>query len=226
MSLFTNIYYFVSLTTTLTQFCITNENINIFIEENMKNRLNNVLYNILQNKYIYHFVIRGVLLENAEPLIAKLKTNKIRLQQLITKTRNDIAYEKRLLLGEENETELKPVIERIFGVDLIKTENRYDIYDFYDANRKYAFEVKSLHISYNVFIGENKVKNIDGFSLIFIFKCNLTRIIYYLIYSKELFNTLELKNIDMRGKLTPSSMYIIPVKHLIRLTYTDKIILD
>lgn len=226
MSSITNIYYFVSLTTMITHFCITNENIDTFIEQNVKTRLNNVLYNILQNKYIYHFVMRNVLLENAEPLIAMFKTNKIRLQQFITKTRNEIAYEKRLILGAETETELKPVIERIFGVDLIKTENRYDIYDFYDVNRKYVFEVKSLHISYNVFIGENKVKNVDGFSLIFIFKCNLSRVIYYLIYKKELFDTLELRNIEMRGKITPSSMYIIPVKHLIKLTHTDKIILD
>jgi hypothetical protein len=226
MSSLTNIYYFVSLATTRTHIVFTNENINDFIEQNIRNKLDDVLYHILNQKYIYHFVKRNVLIENVEPLINTLKTNKIRLDQFITKTRNEIAYEKRLILGANNELELKPIVERIFGVDLIKTLDKYDIYDFYDVNHKYVFEIKSLNITYNVFIGANKIANVGNFKLIFIFKCNVSRFIYYLIYSKDLFDSLELRNIEMRGKLTPSPMYIIPVKHLTVLHQTDRIILD
>jgi hypothetical protein len=226
MSSLTNIYYFVSLATTKTHFVITDNNIDTFIEQNVRKKLDVVLHTILNQKYIYHFVKRNVLIINAEPLIATLKKNKIRLDQLILQTRNEIAYEKRLILGANNENELKPIIERNFGVNLVKTENRYDNYDFYDVNRKYVFEIKSLIITYNVFIGANKIANVGDFKLIFIFKCNASRFIYYLIYSKELFESLELRNIELRGKLKLSPMFIIPVKYLTLLNQNDRIILD
>ena len=226
MSSLTNIYYFVSLSTTETHFIFTDNNIDTFIEQNVRKKLDVVLHTILNQKYIYHFVKRNVLIINAEPLIATLKTNKIRLDQLIRQTRNEIAYEKRLILGADNEIEIKPIIERIFGVDLVKTENRYDIYDFYDVFHKYVFEIKSLVITYNVFIGANKISNVGDIKLIFIFKCNTSRCIYYLIYSKELFEVLEVRNIEMRGKMTLSPMYIIPVKYLTLLNQNDRIILD
>jgi hypothetical protein len=144
-------------------------------------------------------------------------TDKIRLNTYIRKTYADIKNEKNVIIGANNEKQLQPVIEKVFNVEVLKSEDRYNIYDFYDVNHKYVFELKSLDISNYVFFGVNKTKNIGDFLLICIFKCNLSGILYYLIYNKKLFESFELKQINS------SLVYVIPLKHLTQFTINDEI---
>jgi hypothetical protein len=212
-----NIYYFINLTTHTTYLCYTNENIDIFINQNKLNNIDKTLYTILQTKYSYQIVLRYVLTENVERFITLFKTDKIRLNIYIRKTYADIINEKKLIIGANNEIQLQPIIEKVFNVEIIKSINRYDIYDFYDVNHKYVFELKSLDITKYVFFGVNKTKNIGEFSLICIFKCNNSGILYYLIYNKKLFELFELKQINS------SFVYVIPLKHLTQFTINDEI---
>lgn len=220
MSSIVNIYYFINLTTHITHLCYTNENIDIFINQNKLNNVDNIFYTILQTKYSYQLVLRNVLTANVERLMILFKTNKIRLHQYITKTNKEIINEKNIIIGANNEKELQPIIEKVFNVEIFKSIDRYNIYDFYDVNHKYIFELKSLDIAHCVFFGENKIKNIGLFSLICIFKCNLSNILYYLIYNKTLFELFELK------KINSSFVYVIPLKYLTQFTVNDNIILS
>lgn len=217
MSSIVNIYYFINLTTHITHLCYTNENIDIFINQNKLNNVDNIFYTILQTKYSYQLVLRNVLTANVERLMILFKTNKIRLHQYIRKTYADIKYEKNLIIGATNEMQLQPIIEKVFNVEVLKSEDKYDIYDFYDVNHKYVFELKSLDILNYVFFGVNKTKNIGAYSLICIFKCNLTGILYYLIYNKKLFEVFNLKQINS------SVVYVIPLKYLTQFTVNDEI---
>ena len=123
----------------------------------------------------------------------------------------------KILIGVNNEKQLHPIIEKVFNVEIVKSIDKYDIYDFYDVNHKYVFELKSLDITDYVFFGVNKTKNIGEFSLICIFKCNLSGILYYLIYNKKLFEVFKLKQINS------SFVYVIPLKHLTQFTSNDEI---
>lgn len=220
MSSITTIYYFINLSTHLSCLCYTYENIDIFITQNKLNNIDKTLYTILQNNYSYQVVVRDILTENVERFITLFKTDKIRLNSYIRKTNRDIITEKNRIIGANNEKQIQPILEQVFNVKLVKSIDMYNIYDFYEVNHKYVFELKSLDIMHCVFFGVNKTKHIDMFSLICIFKCNTSGILYYLIYNKALFELFEIK------QLHSSFVYVIPLKNLTQFTLNDNIQLD
>ena len=208
------IYQFINRTNDKTMFVATKD-----VKNLISNCVNHELIEILNSPYIYHLVFADVEKHRIDELINSVKYSKIKLIKTILDTKNKQDYLLRKQIGETNELIMKPIIESVFELNLTKTLNPYSHFDFYSENL--VVELKSLtNITDRVFVGTNKIvcQNI-----LFIFKCNNKNDLYYLKYIKELFDTLQIIESEMKLKSTLSHVYSIPIKYLTRFFPTDKI---
>ena len=69
----------------------------------------------------------------------------------------------KIAFGTKQENLLQPVLEKFFGVPLIHSPNRFDVFDFYSTKPKFVVEIKSRNCLYNTYastkIGYNKVEH-------------------------------------------------------------------
>jgi hypothetical protein len=119
-----------------------------------------------------------------------------------------------MVFGLLEEMKTKTILEERFNLKLFKTEDKYALYDFYDANRLYKFELKNYRYSYHKYkyqiIGVNKgISN----NSIFIFRheCDNEQI-YYIRFNRTLFDTFNKRFITYRGENV--KVYDIPKQHL------------
>lgn len=217
-----SIYQFISQTPYKTVFIHTTDVKQLIMD--CKNGLLTIfpeLIEILKLTYSYQLVFINVEEHRIYALINSVKNNPIKLIKQIIETKHRIDYTTRKRIGYDNEQLLKPVIETVFGLPLIKTLNQYSFFDFYNLDGNGVIvELKSLTISNMVFIGLNKIvcKN-----LLFIFYCNLKKTLYYLQYSKSLFDTIPIREPNLKQKSTTTLSYCISIAHLTRFYITDKI---
>ena len=123
--------------------------------------------------------------------------------------------------GDRDELKVKPILEEYFKTTLTKL-GEYNTFDFQDSNGRF-YEVKCRTNAYNKYpttmIGANKIDKANRFTkpTYFIFK--FTDGIYYLEYTKE---KLDLLNLDVggrkdRGVLEYKNYYYIPIELLIKI---------
>jgi hypothetical protein len=101
-----------------------------------------------------------------------------------------MSFVKDYRFGICKEFEILPVISKYFKSNIVRSNEKYNKYDFYDSTNKY--ELKSRNNEYNKYpttlIAVDKVIN-D--SLIFLF--NFTDGLYYIKYESHIFDTFEKK---------------------------------
>lgn len=191
--------------------------------DNLIKHCNNYnIIKILNTKYILQLVFLNIQKNKINELIDTVKNDKTYLTSCILKCKNQLASLDRKRIGDANEIELKPVIENVFNMSLIKTDYEYSVFDFYSENC--LVELKSLlHIHHNVFVGINKMicKN-----LLFIFKCNYTKDLYYLQYDPIFFDSIDVIETPMNGRLQLKRSYSISKKYLTKFNKNDKISLS
>jgi hypothetical protein len=217
----TNLYFFVSLTTQISSFVSSND-IKYCIEKNKISTTNQVLFDILQNKYSYQLIELNVLKTHLPKLIHKYTNNRIEMLNAITKTRLKIEYESRKQVGMNTEKLLQPILEKVFNTKLIKTPNQYDLFDFTTNDLKYFFEIKTTPVINSAIVGVNKCC-VDN--LIIVFFCSKTHLIYYIKYNKTIFDTFQIIDIILPSKIYPCPTYVILKKYLTQINVDDNIIL-
>ena len=94
--------------------------------------------------------------------------------------------------GEEQEQKVKPLLEKYFDCELVKTPQSYNIFDFINDDKKLIIEVKSRKNKKNKYpttmVGDNKWKEAeslrdDGWEVFFFF--NFTDCLSYLEYDNQ-----------------------------------------
>lgn len=211
-----NIYQLYSTELNLTVFVGTKN-----IDNVIKNCNNPNIIQILNTKYILQLVFLNIQKNKINELIDTVKNDKTYLTQCIIKCINQLASIDRKRIGDANETEMKPIIENVFNISLIRADYEYSIFDFYSENCLIELKCYS-HIRHNVFLGINKIicKNI-----LFIFTCNYTKDVYYLQYDPVFFNNLIVSENIPNGKFYVKHQYEISKKYLTKFNKNDKITL-
>jgi len=126
-----------------------------------------------------------------------------------------MSFKNDYIFGKQKEDEVLNIIKKKIRGNIIKTEKRYERYDFKDG--EYYYELKSRNNKYNDYPTTliEKGKVIDD-KLVFLF--NFTDGLYYIVYNKELFEKFECK-LFLRHKRCdyidkPKLYYHIPIQQL------------
>jgi len=127
-----------------------------------------------------------------------------------------MSKEQDLLYGLTCEIKTKDLIERIFKTKLTHSKSQYSLFDFYDDNRMYIYEVKNYKYSYEKYrteiIGINKGLSEHD---IFIFRHedddNKT---YFIQFNKILFATFNKRPIYVSYRFNSAMCYDIPKRYL------------
>lgn len=208
------------------QFYNTELNLSVFVgTKDINNLIKNCndpnIIKILKTKYILQLVFLNIQKNKINELIDTVKNDKTYLTQCIIKCINQLAKIDRKRIGDANEIEMKPVIENVFNMSLIKADYEYSVFDFYSENCLIELKCYS-HIRHNVFLGINKMicKNI-----LFIFTCNYTKDIYYLQYDPAFFNKINISENIANGTFYVKHQYEISKKYLTKFDKNDKILL-
>ena len=211
-----NIYQVYSTELNITVFVGTKN-----IDNLIKNCIDPNIIRILNTKYILQLVFLNIPKHKINDLIDTVKNDKNYLTSCILKCIELLLSLDRKRIGDANELEMKPIIENVFNMSLIRADYEYSIFDFYSENCLVELKCYS-RIHYNVFLGINKMicKNI-----LFIFTCNYTKDVYYLQYDPVFFNKLNVSENIARGKFYVKQQYEISKKYLIKFDKNDKITL-
>lgn len=130
----------------------------------------------------------------------------------------DEELKKDIILGKKKEIEILPIIKQYFKRDILKSNERFDKYDFYDNEYKYELKNRlNYYSSFNTtLLGYDKILNCNQ-----IFLFNFYDGLYYIKYNEQLFNTFD-KKLFVRTNRTNLNCkkkdYIyIPIKWLIKI---------
>ena len=131
-----------------------------------------------------------------------------------------MSYKKDYEFGKDKEDKILTYLNNYFKRNIIKSEERYCTYDFYDA--KYKYELKSRRCSVNTYdttmIPVMKCKKRTY--LLFLFTDGL----YYIKYKEHKFKDFEIKNfVKFREdkKDVKKEYYYIPTDKLKKIDYVD-----
>lgn len=212
------IYRFLSLDGNLPPaFVATSKDIKTLI--NNQNPDYSGLNKILNSTYIYQLVFLNIEKYKINDLINTVNNNNIKLNIAITNATQQLKYINRKKTGYNNELELQPIINNVFGLNIIKVDYQYSPFDFYSEN--VLVEIKSLENIFGyVFVGTNKI---ICENMLFIFKNNTKLDLYYLQYDKMIFNTFQIIAPKMEMKQSLSNVYKIPIQYLTMFYGNDKI---
>ena len=126
--------------------------------------------------------------------------------------------------GKQKEDEVLSIIRKKFNRNIVKSESRFERYDFKDD--EYYYELKSRNNKYSDYpttlIEKGKV---IADNLVFLF--NFTDGLYYIIYNKDLFETFECKQFLRHKRCDfvdkPKLYYHIPIHQLTRIETKETI---
>lgn len=126
-----------------------------------------------------------------------------------------VNYEFDYQYGSKSETEVKPILEKIFGE--LQTGDRYSKYDF--SNERYSIELKTRKNKYDTYpttmITKNKIVD-DSKKLILAFK--FTDGLYYIEYDKQLFDKFNTRMFSRAYQKWDEKPHIyIPIEYLTRI---------
>lgn len=126
-----------------------------------------------------------------------------------------VHFQKDYIYGTQQEAKILPILQDHFGKDLIRNQERWGKYDFY--NEKSIFELKSRTNRKNAYpttlMTCNKVVNIEDKELYFLF--NFTDELAYIKYDPILFDTFERKNYSrINQSFDEKEYYFIPIQYL------------
>jgi hypothetical protein len=134
------------------------------------------------------------------------------------------SYKNDYLFGKQKEDEVLNIIRKVFNNEIVKSEKRYERYDYKDD--EYYYELKSRNNSYNAY-PTTLIEKAKVFSNNLIFLFNFTDGLYYIKYDKKVFDKFECKQYLRHKRCDyvdiPKQYYFIPIEALTKVEVNNKV---